>query len=640
MIDVLLVMPPVSEAVQFPYLALPQLTAAWTARGHTVRALDLNLEYRDEVLVCRGPAREQPDDAPARSAGDIYRSVSERYRSDHGALLLSTARDRSTGFAQETAIQATGRYVAQQAARDGWVISGTPRLGQLDKLVEAARDTWSARWCTARLEAVLEEERPRVLAFSVPFFSQVVPTLVLTTLLKQRRPDLRIALGGPTVQMWAALLLRRTEAARSVDHWCVGHGEDFLADILPPGSAGSAASVRQPTPLPAPAAEGLRDAFVLNDQPMPDFGQFDFADYSNQAHQFPYRLTVGCYWGRCTFCSYGNRYRDARAFQQIHPDTAADHLIALSERLGITDVAVADENTGLRHLLRVMEAVRRRGAELTFRVRARLEPELADPGFCRRLRESGCVQLSTGFETARQEILDSLGKGQDAAHAERAVLNLTRAGIVTNLSFMDGYAHPNAVDGYHDTVGVIQRHPAELGLDTMQLLVAEPGSYLWAQRERPDDEPLVTNDGLAFAAGRVGGAVLDDTATEAARQRLLRMTVEAVPDAERAGRPDLPHRGGEPPSEDRAAHRRSAPGPAPAARPRFAVALEQVGGRWFLADVAWPRMAAVPPDLAPDRDGRFTADAPATRRWLHRMLDKRLLVPDPSAPDALEGRSA
>lgn len=636
MIDVLLVMPPVSEAVQFPYLALPQLTAAWTAQGHRVRAVDLNLEYRGEVLVRRTPDRERPDTARSSTAADVYRSVSERYRAAHGDLLLSTARDRSAGFAQETAITATGRYVLQQAARDGWIVSGTPRLGQIDKLVEASLDTWSARWCSDRLESLLTEHRPRLLAFSVPFFSQVVPTLVLATWIKRRRPDVRIALGGPTVQMWAALLRRGTEAAGSVDHWCLGHGEDFLTEVLGAGPAGA----REPDR----PADGLRDGFLLNHQPPPDFEQFDFADYSNQAHQFPYRLTVGCYWGRCTFCSYGNRYRDARAFQQIDPDTAAGHLVELSHRLGITDVAVADENTGLRHLLRVMDAVRRRGAELTFRVRARLEPELADPGYCRRLREAGCVQISTGFETARQEILDSLDKGQDAAHAERAVLNLTGVGIVTNLSFMDGYDHPQAVEGHRDTVGVIRRHPADLGLDTLQLVVAEPGSYLWADRQHEDDDPLVTNDGLAFAAGRIGGAVLDDTATEAARERLLRMTVEAVPDAERASRPDLPqHTDGRP---------TTAGDPAPAARPRFAVALEKVGRRWYLADVAWPRMAAVPAALVPTPDGRFRAEDPDGHRWLRRMLDKGLLVPDASdtsaapgthrasaAPDALEGRS-
>ena len=632
MSDVLLVLPPVSEAVQFPYLALPQLTAAWTARGHRVRAVDLNLEYRAEVLLRRPDgARTSPrpaedsgtEEGRPASAGDVFRTITERYRVGHGSRLLSTARDRSMGFAQETAIQASGRYAAQQAARDGWIVPGAVRLSELDRLVGASRDTWSARWCLARLEELLARERPRVLGFSVPFFSQVVPTLVLCTLVKERWPGVRIALGGPTVQMWAALWRRKAAAAQAVDHWCLGHGEDFLTPLLEPDD-GRQAEVRSP---------GLADGFVLNKQEMPDFRQFDFDAYSNMAHQFPYRLTTGCYWGKCTFCSYGNRYRDARAFQQIAPSVAAGHVIALAERLGMTDVAVADENTGLRHLLRIMEEVRTRGVSLTFRIRARLEPELADPAFCRRLREAGCVQVSTGFETARQDVLDSLHKGQEAAHAEQAVLNLTRAGIVTNLSFMDGYDHPQAEPGFHDTVAVIQRNPAEMGLDTLQLMVAEPGSYLWAARHRDDDTPMVTNDGLAFAAGRVGGPVLaDDAATEEARRRLLRMTVEAVPDGERAGRPDLPQ------------HTRTfagallGPGRTPVARPRFGVALESVGSRWFLADMAWPRMAALPVGLVPSPAGLVRAEEAGERRWLGQMLDRRLL--ELHTPDAPEAESA
>ncbi|MFE7765191.1 B12-binding domain-containing radical SAM protein [Streptomyces sp. NPDC057438] len=614
MSDVLLVMPPVSEAVQFPYLALPQLTAAWSAQGHRVRGFDLNLEYRARVLVRRTDPPEVDGLDPgagAPSAGEVFRTVSERYRARHGTRLLETARDRSTGFAQETAIQAMVRYVTRQASQDGWIVRGPLLLSELDKLVDASRDSWSARWCADRIEELLAEDPPRILAFSVPFFSQVVPVLTLCALLKERRPSLRIVLGGPTVQMWAALLRRHVTTSRAVDHWCTGHGEDFLARVL--DGDGTA---REST--------GLADGFVLSEQQMPDFGPFDFALYTNMAHQFPYRLTVGCYWGKCTFCSYGNRYRDARAFQQIAPEVAAEHLVALAGRLKMTDVAVTDENTGLRHLLRVMEAVRRRGASLTFRVRARLEQELADPGFCERLRAAGCVQLSTGFETADQDILDSLHKGQDAAHAERAVRNLTRAGIVTNLSFMDGFDHDGALQGFRDTVEVIQRNPADMGLDTMQLVVAEPGSYLWADRRRQDDDAyLVTNDGLAFAAGRVGGALLEDTATEEARQRLLRMTVEAVPDAERAVRPDLPLR-----APDRPGTASAAAGSVSRARPRFGVALDSVRTRWFLADVAWPRLAAVPAGVERTPDGALVAEEARARRWLAQMVHKRLLVLD------------
>ncbi|GAA2230563.1 hypothetical protein GCM10010232_16110 [Streptomyces amakusaensis] len=655
MSDVLLAMPPVSEAVQFPYLALPQLTAAWRAQGHEVRTVDLNLEYRARVMLRDAPGTGGPSGAPP-TAGAVFRTVSERYRALHGSRLLRTSGDRTSGFAQEAAIQATGRYVTQQADRDGWILHGPLLLSELDTLVARSRERWSAQWCAGRLDELLTGDPARILGFSVPFFSQVVPVLTLCALVKERRPEQRIMLGGPTVQMWAAALRRRTAAARQVDHWCLGHGEEYLTRLLgdagPGGGRGSRTRIRTGRTGATAAirrtadtdAAGLADGFALNEQPAPDFGPFDFRDYSNQAHQFPYRLTVGCFWGKCTFCSYGNRYRDARAFQQIDPETAARQLVGLSAGLGITDVAVADENTGLRHLLRVMEAVRARGASLTFRVRARLEPELADPAFCLRLREAGCVQVSTGFETGRQEILDSLHKGQDAAHAERAVQNLVRAGIVANLSFMDGYGHPLAARGFRDTVDMIQRHPAELGLDTMQLLVAEPGSYLWAERLRSaagDDEYLVTNDGLAFAAGRVGGAMLDGEATEEARRRLLRMTVEAVPDVERASRPDLPQTQ----TQTQAQAQTRTPGQDPAgrggvsalrrglrARPRFAVALDSVQTRWFLADVAWPRMTAVPAGVVRTPDGFLTADKPGAERWLSRMIDKRLL--EPESPEA------
>lgn len=620
MTDILLVMPPVSEAVQFPYLALPQLTAAWSAQGYTVRCADLNLAYRNAVLrEDAGDRALREDTASPAEAKEIYRSVSERYRHRHGDRLLARSRDRSVASVQAMAIRATGRYVAERATADHWILREPLPLADLEGQVRASGESWSARWCDRRLRELLAEHRPRVLALTVPFFSQVIPVLTLAGLLKAAGDDVPVMVGGPTVQMWAGLLRARVPAARAIDHWCPGHGETYLRRVLPRGP------VRPAPKRAAPRAftgTGLADGFRINEQEPPDFAQFDLADYSNEAHQFPYRLTLGCYWGRCTFCSYGNRYHDARAFQQVTPERAADHLVLLADRLGVTDVAIADENTGLRHLIRVMSAVRRRGARLTFRVRARLEPDLADIAFCQRLRELGCLQISAGFETAHQGLLDTVRKGQRATEAEQAVTHLVAAGITTNLSFMDGYAHPAAAQGFETTVAAIRRNAATMGLDTMQLLVAEPGSHLWADRwSAPDgDEYLVTNDGLAFAAGRVGAPPADPATAEEARQRLLRMTVEAVPDAERASRPDL----------SEAVRMGNPADPMPLrAWPRAGVALESVRHRRVLADVAWPRLAAVPPEASHAADGALEAADPQTHHWLTRMLAKRLLVVDP-----------
>ncbi|MCK1794882.1 hypothetical protein MTQ01_02345 [Streptomyces sp. XM4193] len=668
MTDVLLVMPPVSEAVQFPYLALPQLTAAWRAQGYAVRCVDLNLEYREAVLRRDADPAEpgadsalsdaEPGAAPARpvesgtvpahpaeadgapraaepaaarnggaapAAGDVYRQVSERYRSHHGERLLDRSRDRTAPEVQAMAIRATGRYVALRAAADGWLVKNPLPLGELEERVRASLHHWSARWCGQRLRELIDEHRPKVLAFTVPFFSQVVPVLSLAVRLKEQGVTVPVMVGGPTVQMWAKLLRSRLPAAAAVDHWCTGHGEAYLARVMPPDAD------RPVEEVPA-ASGGLADGFRINDQQAPEFRQFDLLRYANEAWQFPYRLTLGCYWGKCSFCSYGNRYHDDRAFQQLAPGRAADQLVAIAGELGITDVAVADENTGLRHLVRVMEEVELRGVDLTFRVRARLEPILADPLFARRLRELGCVQISTGFESSHRELLDFVRKGQDPVAAEQAVANLTAAGITTNLSFMDGYDHPAAAEGFHATSGTIRRNAATMGLDTMQLLVAEPGSHLWASRwVAPDDEFLVTNEGLAFAAGRIGAALGSPAEAEEARERLLRMTVEAVPDAERRARPDLA-----PASASSSASPAGGPGRSASADsdgplrawPRAGVALETVRRRRVLADIAWPRMAAVPQAVVCTDDGALEAVGRRERNWLHRMLHKRLLVTD------------
>ncbi|MBU7597564.1 hypothetical protein JGS22_007995 [Streptomyces sp. P38-E01] len=677
MTDVLLVMPPVSEAVQFPYLALPQLTAAWRAQGYTVRCVDLNLEYRDAVLrrdadpdrpdagpvdpgagpagsadlpraaepAAPEPAAEAAAPVPAAAvptapvpaagsggtgpgAGDVYRQVSERYRSHHGERLLDRSRDRSAPEVQAMAIRATGRYVALRAAADGWLVKDPLPLGELEERVRTSLHHWSARWCGRRLRELIDEHRPKVLAFTVPFFSQVVPVLSLAVRLKEQGVAVPVMVGGPTVQMWAKLLRSRLPAAAAVDHWCTGHGEAYLARVMPPDAD-------RPVDEVPTAPGGLADGFRINDQQAPEFRQFDLLRYANEAWQFPYRLTLGCYWGKCSFCSYGNRYHDDRAFQQLAPGRAADQLVALAGELGITDVAIADENTGLRHLVRVMEEVSLRGVDLTFRVRARLEPALADPLFARTLRELGCVQISTGFESSHQELLDFVRKGQDPVAAEQAVANLTAAGITTNLSFMDGYDHPAAAEGFLATSGTIRRNAATMGLDTMQLLVAEPGSHLWASRwVAPDDEFLVTNEGLAFAAGRIGAALGSPAEAEEARERLLRMTVEAVPDAERRARPDLA------PASAFPASASSSPAGGPdrpvptdsdeplRAWPRAGVALETVRRRRVLADIAWPRMAAVPQAVVCTDDGALEAVGPRERNWLNRMLHKRLLVTD------------
>ena len=60
---------------------------------------------------------------------------------------------------------------------------------------------------------------------------------------------------------------------------------------------------------------------------------------------------------------------------------------------------------------------------------ARIDPQLADPDFCRALRRSGCVMLKLGLESGDQAVLDRLHKGVDLGVTTAVLGSLQQAGI-------------------------------------------------------------------------------------------------------------------------------------------------------------------------------------------------------------------
>jgi radical SAM superfamily enzyme YgiQ (UPF0313 family) len=68
----------------------------------------------------------------------------------------------------------------------------------------------------------------------------------------------------------------------------------------------------------------------------------------------------------------------------------------------------------------------------------RITEEMADPAFCRRLHDAGCVMLKLGLESGDQKVLDVLEKGISLQTASRVLRNLKEAGIGTYVYLLFG----------------------------------------------------------------------------------------------------------------------------------------------------------------------------------------------------------
>ncbi|MFI1582518.1 B12-binding domain-containing radical SAM protein [Embleya sp. NPDC020630] len=640
-VDVLLIFPPQTEARFFPYLSLPYLTGHLRRRGRRVHQADLNIGLVHDVLrhpqtltaavAARGGTgldgwyRQAMADVVIRHAGEIRARVMERPAdAPHDLQDPQPAHTPAAFDALRLARNAVELLVGDTLLTRTW-----RDLGQLDAAVRVAAETPPAASGVAveRLHRhvvdLLARHRPRVVGLSVAFFSQLAPALLIAAWARRLRPDAHICLGGQQVMLRHRDLAGLAGVRHAVHALCHTAGEEPLERWLDAldGTAAQADVPGMTWLSPDGAAQHSTHPVRLRfrDLGPPDFADLPIHAYLSETTQLAIVSCVGCYWGRCAFCSYGNRSLARGGYQQGTPAQLADAVESVVRDTGAELVAIADENTNLRLIARAMRLARARGVRVRFDVRARLEPGLLAPEFCRELADLGCAQIAIGYEGTSQRLLDLLDRGVRAADYQRIVDNLADAGITMRLSVM-GHVLDETPDEFEQSLRFLTDNQDRIGIDALELLIAEPGSRLARHPEHfglalDTSGPLTGNPELNYLGGRVGYpmAVGGGPARAEALDRLERVFRTVSPG--RAGRLS-------PPSSTPGTGPREAElvGPHPWVR-IVPAELDGVHDRIAIADLARERLYALPRrDVAQRADGLLAARTARGRLLLGRLV--------------------
>jgi hypothetical protein len=246
----------------------------------------------------------------------------------------------------------------------------------------------------------------------------------------------------------------------------------------------------------------------INASPPPAFERSLLGKYLIPEIQFPLLTCVGCYWGRCSFCSYGNRYHAVDLYRELRPEQLEAHCVHLIERYGAQRINFVDENCNLKLVVRAMRLVWNRGYRIRFSVRNRMDKALASRGFCEELAHLGCELMSVGYETNSQRLLDLMDRGLDARMFEPILQNLRDVGINVRLSVM-GAMPQETEQELADSMAFLSRVASYVGIDSAQKLVAEPMTYMVEAPLRYGADRLEANltdcnRELGFGLGRAG----------------------------------------------------------------------------------------------------------------------------------------
>ncbi|MEX2462552.1 MAG: radical SAM protein [Paenibacillaceae bacterium] len=171
-----------------------------------------------------------------------------------------------------------------------------------------------------------------------------------------------------------------------------------------------------------------------------------------------------------------------------------------------------------------------------FSIRCRLEAILLDKEFCEELRQRGCTQVSVGYETNSQRVLNLVDKGVDTKNYQEIIDNLYSLGIEIRLNVMGGLPTETEEEA-RESLAFLKSNEKKIGIDVIQMLVIEPNSLILEQSQKnslmiqQEEKQLLGNKALNYGMGRMGYqfSYTEGDDYEQRKQRLLEVLKEVKP---------------------------------------------------------------------------------------------------------------
>lgn len=323
----------------------------------------------------------------------------------------------------------------------------------------SAEPTFIDRIALPILEKLLQDIRPKMVCFSVPFPGNLYSAFRCAKWIKANHPSIRVCMGGgfPNTELRS---LRDPRVFEFFDFICLDDGERPLELLIDHYVRGENPLSRQETPE-------LKRTYMLRDGEVyynnlskqadyrfaevgaPDYSDLRLGDYlsvieiANPMHSLwsdgrwnKLTMAHGCYWGKCTFCDVSLDY--IKVYEPVAAKLIVDRMEVLMAQTGEYGFHFVDEAAPPALMREVALEILRRRLIVTWWTNIRFEKRFT-ADLCRLLKQSGCIAVSGGLEVASDRLLALIDKGVTVAQVAQVTRNFTEAGVMVHAYLMYGY---------------------------------------------------------------------------------------------------------------------------------------------------------------------------------------------------------
>lgn len=404
--NVLLLHPPQAKPSE-PPAGLPLLASALRAHGCSCTVCDLNIEGIHQILA---QAEPEADTWSRRAAKNRQRNLE--------AIRTPATYDNLSKYTRAVAdlnklIDVAGKRSGANVNLANYNDDKLSPLKSDDLLLAAERYNTNLYYpfFAQRLTSLLEQKQIECVGISLNFLSQALCSFAIIGFLRDRYPKLRLILGGGLVTTWLQNPSWRNPFSGLVDSMVAGPGEHLLPELL--GYSSEKARI------------------------CPDYSYFLDYRYLSPGFVLPYATSTGCFWRKCLFCPETS---EQNPYLPVAGSTVLQEVQLLTEQTSPVLIHFLDNAVSPAVLKGLADnpPTGADGSPVPWYGFVRFTPQLADAGFCRQLRASGCVMLKLGLESGSQEVLDQMDKGIDLQLVRKVLPALHQAGIMTYVYLLFG----------------------------------------------------------------------------------------------------------------------------------------------------------------------------------------------------------
>jgi len=192
---------------------------------------------------------------------------------------------------------------------------------------------------------------------------------------------------------------------------------------------------------PIKKAETVMD---LNTIPMPDWEQLPPISYPHSPHAVIARgnpigivmTSRGCP-SRCTFCSSNNFYKGIR---QRSVENVIEEVKYQIKHLGIRELQFTDDNLTLKkeYIIELCNALLENDIKIPWSTPNGVRADKVDKEVLDLMKKSGCYLIDFGIESANNQILKNIRKGETIEEIDLAINLASETGMITQGNFIFG----------------------------------------------------------------------------------------------------------------------------------------------------------------------------------------------------------